>query len=166
MRRTWLRPSSAPPRYAATASAIVGPAIGTPHRSKSCRVEATAMARQACSAWSPLQQLGCLLRLERSRSALSGWLRAPQGQGPRGAGVRPGQGSVGAVPARGSRHRWRNRTPQSASAVAVSTKWRNERPSFHIPRVSPGRSWSRTRSSSGRAASAPAAPLAVSVNPR
>ena len=63
---------------------------------------------------------------------------------------------------------WRLRKPipRSARPVTVSTRWRSERPnrsSFHTTRVSPGRSWSKSCSRTGRSARAP---LAVSVNTR
>jgi hypothetical protein len=60
----------------------------------------------------------------------------------------------------------RNPTPRSSRVVTVSIRWRRERPSrssFHTTRVSPGRSWSRTLVSSGRASSEPDA---VSVKTR
>jgi IstB-like ATP binding protein len=62
--------------------------------------------------------------------------------------------------------RLRNPTPRSARLVTVSIRWRSDRPSrssFQTTRVSPGRSWSRTCSSTGRSLRAP---LAVSVNTR
>jgi hypothetical protein len=58
----------------------------------------------------------------------------------------------------------RNPMPWSARPVTVSTRCRRERPrrsSFHTTRVSPGRSWSRSCSRTGRSVWAP---LAVSVN--
>jgi hypothetical protein len=60
---------------------------------------------------------------------------------------------------------WRlqNPTPRSARPVTVSTRCRRERPnrsSFQTTRVSPGRSWSRSCSRTGRSVRAP---LAVSA---